>query len=343
MRALSVLFACFATAAAADPLCGVAPDSIAKARFEANDMPPPAYNPNPALPAAGTPVTLAITYPDNGITVGTASIQVFGSFSGPPNTGVSAAGVAALQAGTQFLSRAIPLEPGSNTITVRVTSAAGVTQSLSRTVIFDSGQAPEAELKSTYDGGYAPFSMRFQVALRAGLNNPLIERIRIDYDGNGSFDTDTTDPTTRLSHRFAATGVYLSSVELTLNDGDPMTPPVLVNATHRVIGEDLDVTRATLCSAFESFRAKLVAQQYTDSLQSFNADVRPDYVSFIEGLGANGATMAGRLGEIVDGTIGQDFAQLVLAKPREGQPGRFRSSPLQFSRDGDGVWRISAL
>jgi len=340
-----MLLMCFAacTRAGGDPLCGVPPDMIFKARFEASDAPPPPYNPAPVLPAENTPLSLVVSYPAEGITVGSPTIQVYGTFTGPPNTGVAVDGVNALQSGTSFLGRSISLEPGTNTITVKITSAAGVTQTISRTVTFDSGQAPDAELKSAYLGGYAPFSMRFLVSLKSGIANPIIERIRIDYDGDSTFDTDTTDPTTRLSHRFIAPGIYVANIELTLNDGNTMTPPVMVTATHRVIGEDLDVTRASLCKAFEAFREKLIAQQYTQSLQSFNADVRPDYVSFIEGLGTNGAILAGRLGEIVDGTIGQDSAQLTLAKPRAGQPGRFRSSPLQFSRDSDGVWRISAL
>jgi len=98
-----------------------------------------------------------------------------------------------------------------------------------------------------------------------------------------------------------------------------------------------------MCKEFERFRSLLAGQQYTAALQVFNADARPNYQAFIEGLGSNGAIVANGLGSIVEGTIAQDAAELILARPIPGDPGRFRSYPLQFSRDSDGVWRISAL
>ncbi len=329
--------------AAAHSLCGVPPEEIFKSSYETGEIQPAPYVPNPALPPDNTALLLSVTYPGDGITVGTQSIQVRGTYAGPPNTGVSIGGVPALQSGTGFLSRDVALTPGSNTVTVTVTTATGVTQSVQRTVTYAAAQTPDAELKSAFPGDYAPFSVRFVPTLRVGIANPVIERIRIDYETDGTFDVDTTDATTRLTHRYQATGLYLATVELTLNDDNMGTPPVVVTATRRVMAEDLDVTRATFCHAFDRFRANLTAQQYAAALQVFNTEVRPNYQGFINGLGTNGGTVATGIGQIVDGTIGQESAQLLLSRPIAGQPGRFRSFPLQFTRDTDGVWRISAL
>ena len=328
---------------AAQSLCGVPPADIFKSSYETGEIRPPPYVPNPALPPDSTALMLSVTYPGDGITVGTASIQVRGTYTGPPNTGVSIRGVPALQSGTSFLSRDVALVPGSNTFSVTVTSATGITQTVIRSVTYNAALAPDVELKSAHPGDYAPFSVRFLPQLRRGIANPVIERIRIDFDTDGTFEIDTTDATTRLSHRYQDAGLYLATVELTLNDDNMGTPPVVATATRRVMAEDLDITRATFCHAFDRFRTNLTAQQYTAALQVFNPEVRPNYQGFINGLGANGGTLASGIGQIVDGTIGQESAQLFLSRPIPGQPGRFRSFPLQFTRDGDGVWRISAL
>ena len=345
MRAmLLLLMVCSSSIAApGSPLCGVAPAKVHKSGFENGEVAPPPYVPQPGLPSDLTPLALAVTFPGDGITVGTKTIQVHGTFSGPPNTGISVNGIAALQAGTSYLSRDVPLQPGANSITVTVTGANGSVQTVSRSVTLDANQAPDVELTSAFAGDYAPFSLRYLVSVRPGVSNPIVERIRIDYDSNGTFETDTTNPATRLTSRHQSVGLVVTSAEITLNDGNTNTPPVVVTATRRVLGEDLDVTRATMCKAFETHRNNLSAQQYTAALQVFNAEVRPNYQSFIEGLGSNGATVAAGLGQIVDGTIGQESAELALARPIPGQPGRFHNYPLQFTRDGDGVWRISAL
>lgn len=344
MRGLTlVLLALFAANASAGSMCGVPPTGIFQSRFEPGEVAPPAYVPNPVLPSDATPLALSVTFPTDGITVGTAFIQVHGTFAGPPNTGVSVNGTAALQAGTNFLGRGVLLEPGTNTLTVEVTSPSGVVQSVTRTVNFNASVAPDVELKSAHSGDYAPFSLRFTTPVRAGATNTTIERVRIDYDGNATFDLDTTNSATRLTHRYQNPGLYVATAEVTLNDGDALTPPVVVTASHRVMSEDLDVTRASLCKTFETFRARLAALQYTSALDVFNAEVRPRYQGFIEGLGANGGVVATGIGEIATGNIGQEGAELLLARPISGQPGKFHSFPLQFTRDSDGVWRISAL
>jgi hypothetical protein len=344
-RCFSLLAWMFAasSAGAATPLCGVPPANVHRSGFEQGEVATPPFVPQPTLSSDSTPLALSLSSPSDGITVGTASIQVHGTFAGPPNTGVSVNGIAALQGGTQYLSNDVPLQPGANMVTVTVTTASGATQSITRTVTYDAGQAPDAQLKSAFAGDYSPFSLRYSVSLRPGGANPIVERIRMDYDTDGTFETDTTDPATRLTHRYQSVGLKLATAELTLNDGNTSTPPVVVTATRRVLAEDLDVTRATLCKAFETHRGNLAAQQYSAALLVFNAEVRPNYQSFIEGLGTNGPVVAAGLGQIVDGTISQDMAELILARPISGQPGRFHSFPMQFARDNDGVWRISAL
>jgi hypothetical protein len=267
---------------------------------------------------------------------------VYGIFTGPANTGVTVNGSPTLAAGSNYLQN-IRLTPGSNTITVLATNFAGVTQTVTRTVNYVPANLPDVSVESAFTGDYAPFNLRYSVSVKPGITNPTITRIRVDYDGNSTFETDVTDPTTRLVGRYNSPGIYAANIEVTLDDGNITTPPQIVNVTRRTLAENLDLTRQTLCATFENLRTNIGTGLTTTAMLSFNPAVRPDYQAFIAGFGSNGPTVATALGEIADGTIGQETASVVLSRAIPGQPGNFRAYSLMFSREGDGVWRMTAF
>ncbi|MBK7044862.1 MAG: hypothetical protein IPH50_15025 [Rhodanobacteraceae bacterium] len=52
--------------------------------------------------------------------------------------------------------------------------------------------------------------------------------------------------------------------------------------------------------------------------------------------------MAAALGDVVDGTMSGDFAQLTIARPSEGKLER-QAFFITLGTDRDGVWRITAM
>jgi hypothetical protein len=342
----TVLAVLFAANLSADPLCG-APglnDPMFKNGFEDGQFLAVKTKPFFKLNLANksTPLAVTVTYPTDGITVGSSSLQVYGTFTGPANTGVTVNGAAALAAGSNYLQN-VRLTSGSNVITVLVTNFAGISQTVTRTVTYTPANLPDVSVESAFTGDYAPFNLRYSVSVKPGINNPTITRIRVDYDGNATFETDVTDPTTRLVGRYNTPGIYAANIEVTLDDGNITTPPQIVSVTRRTLAENLDLTRQTLCATFENLRTNIGTGLTTTAMLSFNPVVRPDYQAFIAGFGSNGPTVAAALGEIADGTIGQETATAILSRAIPGQPGKFRGYGISFSRETDGVWRMTAF
>ena len=102
-----------AVGAHAQENCGF-PVSLLRSGFEAGEQPSVAV-----LPPESTPVSIAIVGPANGAVTGVASTQVFGTYLGPANTGISVNDVPAIVNGSAFVSPRIPLTVGVNTLTIR--------------------------------------------------------------------------------------------------------------------------------------------------------------------------------------------------------------------------------
>jgi hypothetical protein len=333
-----------ASVASADPLCGapgLLPNNIFRSGFENELVLKPAKSTSATVKSAKGSVALVVASPLENAVVAEPMIPVYGTFSGPALTGVAVNANPALAHNANYL-QFVRLKPGANQIIVRATALDGTSQQVTRTVTFNPSAVPDAILEAPMTGDYAPFSLRFSVAVKPGIINNVIQRIRIDYNGDGSFDVDTTNANQRLVARYALPGSYTAAAEVTLDDGNAGTPPLVVQSTRRVIAENLDSTRSSLCATFEHLRNNVATQQYSIALQAINSEVRPEYASFFQGLGGNGATVASSLGEIADGSIGQTQATLVLSRPSNAA-GTFNAFDVQMSRESDGVWRITGL
>lgn len=101
------------------------------------------------LPPENTPVTVTIQDPANGSTVGVGAIQVFGTYTGPANTGISVNGVPALTDGESFVSPRVLLEPGINTLTVRYATMDAAPVEITRSITYAASATPEVLFADT--------------------------------------------------------------------------------------------------------------------------------------------------------------------------------------------------
>ena len=105
MKLYRFIFACalallmsVTTAANAQENCGY-PTSLHKSGFEVGEQPSIV-----TLPNESTPVTIALQFPASNITVQSDTIQVYGAYTGPANTGITVNDVRALSNGVNFTS-----------------------------------------------------------------------------------------------------------------------------------------------------------------------------------------------------------------------------------------------
>jgi hypothetical protein len=230
------------------------------------------------------------------------------------------------------------LQPGLNTFDVVATTLDGATEELVVAITRNDAATGLAVLGVQTPSRYAPSSSRLRLELPAGVTPT---RLRMDFDGNGTVDLDTTVASTPLVFRYALPGLYAAQATIDRATGE-IPAQLIVNAP--ILIQHPVETRLTLCSVFGAMRAGLAAEDVSTAALSLHPRLRDDFEPFWTSLGKGLPTVASQLGIIVDGTIGTEgFAEYVIARPVAGQPGEFRAYRVQFDLGDDGVWRIGSM
>jgi len=198
------------------------------------------------LPPESTPVTLNVISPTEGQIIPLDRLQVYGTLTGPSNTGVVVAGQLAWSNASDFSSRPIVLTPGAQAITVTATTLDGLTQTVTRNITVTPSIGADVTLRASQTGGYAPVGVQFQLATRLPALQTTISRVQIDYQGDGGFDTDSTAVPSNLSFNYDTAGAYIALARLSFDDSNPVTPLVVKDARYRIHVQTLAYARQTL-------------------------------------------------------------------------------------------------
>ncbi len=318
--------------------CGF-PVSLARSGFESGEQAASVI-----LPPENTPLSITIQGPTAGITVGVDAIQIYGTYLGPANTGVSVNGVPALTNGSAFVSPRIPLDPGINTLTIRYASidAAPVTQT--RTVTYSAAALPAVVFSARSPGDYAPTTMPFVLATRLPPNQTVVARVEIDYNGDGVFEVDSVASPVRLEYAYENPGLYATRARVSFDDGDLGTPLVVQEDTARVLIQSLAYTRQTLCGVYYAMKSRLQQNQISLALNTQSPKQRNRMQALWTGLANNSAlvTTANRLGQIISGQLSRNTAEMTIAIPT-ATAGQYDGFSVRFRRDENGVWRIDFM
>jgi hypothetical protein len=339
MKVLALGLLVWASAAQAQENCGY-PSSVLKSGFEAGEQPA-----SVPLPPDNTPLTITLDYPTNNLTVGSDTIQIFGSYTGPSNTGIVANNVALPTNASNFASAPLKLLPGGNTITLTATTLDGTPQMFTRTVIYDVNQRPDVEFQSAAFADYAPARVPFSLSYRIPVGQTVLTRVEIDYDGDGIFEVDAATPPARLEFAFGAGGFYTATARLSFDDGSTVTPLVVRTASAKVLMQTMAFTRQTLCGVYYGMKHRLQPGQsgVPAALRTLDVELRSEFQTIWTDLGANLATTANQLGVIIDGQFSDVTAEMMVAIPDPAVSGEYFGFPVVFRRGSDGVWRISEM
>jgi hypothetical protein len=335
--ATPLIIAALGTHALAAERCGT-PSSLLASRFEVGEQPS-----SVTLPPDATPLSVTIASPSNNSTVGVSAIIAYGTYTGPANSGIVAADVPALIDGNAFVSPRIRLSPGANTIQFRFGTLDGVTTTVSRVVNYDPAMAPAVSIQAAGPGDYAPVRMPFSLSTRFPAGQNQITRVQVDYQDDGSFEVDASQPV-KLEHAYSVAGFFTVRARVTFDDGDNGTGPIIVDDTTRVLIQSLAFTRETLCRVYYGMKHRLQAGNIPQALNTLAPSLRPRFEQFWGQLQQSNllSTVAGRLGEIADGQLTRSTAELIVAMPGNTS-GQFNAYRLVFRKDKDGVWRIAIM
>jgi hypothetical protein len=292
--------------------------------------------PAPLALADNTALALSLDAGQDGGTVWGASVDIVGGFDGPTTTGIAAAGRRGYRAGRRWLIRDVPLQPGVNNIEVVATTLTGATLARRLSIARDDTQAPLVQLLVDTPPKHAPAGVQLRLSLRQGAQ---ATRLRVDYDGDGTFELDTIDLDQPLRHVYQQPGAYRALARVDYADPPANTVDARAHVLVRHVGE----TRAALCAAFEHMRARLVARDVPGALLALQPRMHDAYRAMWQGLGTNLPGAARALGFIADGVLGNEFAELTIARPIPGQAGQLQGFPVQLDLGADGVWRIGSM
>jgi hypothetical protein len=327
----------FASSAFAQENCGF-PVSLIRSGFENGEQQQFAV-----LPIEGTPLSVNITSPVEAEVITQSRVQVYGAITAPANVGVMVNGELAISNATQFSSRPVLLDAGAQTITVTIKNVDGTTVSAVRNVTVNPTAGSDVLLQAASSGGYAPQTIPFRLVTRFPANQTSITRVQIDYQGDGTFDVDSTNANNALSYTFDTPGAYLALARVTFDDGDTQTPVVVRESRYRIQLQSPAYTRQTLCALYYGMKNRLVTNQVPLALNTLAPRIRPSFQSFWTSLGSNLPTIAAALGEVTLGQIADVSAEFIVSVPDPANIGEFLGFPVLFTRGSDGVWRIYGM
>ncbi len=317
--------------------CGF-PISDTRSGFETGEQ--PVYV---QLPISGTPLSLNIESPVENAVITQSNVQVYGSLTGPANIGVMVNSELALSDATKFSSRPIVLDAGAQTITVVVKNIDGGTVTATRNVTVSPNLGSDTVLIAASTGGYAPQNIPFRLITRLPAGQTAVTRLQVDYQGDGSFEVDSTNSNVALSATYSAAGAYLATARVTFDDSDPQTPLVIRESKFRIQVQTVAYTRQTLCALYYGMKQRLIANQIPLAINTLAPRIRPSFQTLWTSLGAQLPTIAARMGEVTLGQISDVSAEFVVSLPDPINVGDFIGFPVLFTRGADGVWRIYGM
>jgi hypothetical protein len=331
--ALALIGVGIAISSHAQEICGLQTASFDIIFADAFDPPPSGLG--PALgtvnaPTLGIAPTVSITYPAPSSTLTGGMVQVSGTVSGPPDTGVAVNGIRAYVNNGQFMTPPFVVDASTTSITAQATTLDGLTATASNAVMSVPG-TPATTLTTGTPVGFSPLPLRFNLTTNVAQT---VQTVSVDYGDTTSYNG------TALGdlpiHTYVQPGVYVVNATITFTSGPPQT------ASTMVIAMALTEQRNDICSVYAYLRAQMAADQVSSATQTMMGDLSIRLTPFFQALSTNNeiAGVAAQLGTLAAGTIGLDSADIVAVRDVGGQ---LLGYPVHFAKGSDGVWRIDSM
>jgi len=284
------------------------------------------------LTVAGTAPALdvSITTPSADSTVDDDTTGVTGTFQGPANVGIEVNGYTANRVGNTFCVGDIPLQDGSNTLTVTARTPDGT--SSSQQVLVNSTGPGSLQLEVDQVTGIAPLTVTFSLMDNTGLNLNVID---YDVDGDGNTDYSTGDPTATITHTYTTPGCYRATVTAqdTGTGGSATSSRIIsVQDTQGVMSGPLAVYYGML-EAMRTRDSSAISTIFTEGSQD-------KYQSLFSTLYSDLPAVADSLGTVKGIKVSNDTAEITVIRVKNGIPYAYYVS---LVRNEYGYWKIDGM
>jgi len=275
------------------------------------------------------PITLTITSPGNGDTISRSDVRVEGTVSNVLGleTGVTVNGILAQVYGNQFSANHVPLEEGSNLITAEATDTKGNTQTASIEV-----NAVKAEhylrITANVDSGLVPLEV--VLALESDLD---LTDVSMAYTRPEDVELISREGK-EYRFRMTAEGAYHFTAQVADPEGRIYEDTLLVMVLSR------EQINSLLRGKWDEARAKLASGDIEGSLASFDDLSKQEYRELFNALAPVLPEIAQEMSDIQLIKYSRDTAIYDIRTVRDGVEYSFQ---LVFTKDSDGIWKISSF
>lgn len=273
-------------------------------------------------------LTLIPLSPDGGSVINNDQALVSGTFQGPLNTGITVNGVVAAIYNNQFYAH-VPLNPGTNTLTILATTADGAT--VTKTLEVTSSGAQPIAVTAEPKSGVAPLQAAFTVT---NNNNEVLTKIEADFDNNGVIDFTTLDANTPIEFTYTTPGVYQAKFTVTDSLNNVYTQTVLITV------QDAAQMDQLFKSIWDGMNSALIAKDKAKALQYLNRGAQAKYEPVFDALMPDFTEIVASYSPLQRVSISEEIGEYAVNRTINGVDSIFF---IYFLKDGDGVWRSDSM
>lgn len=273
-------------------------------------------------------VSINVATPVAGATINGDSVLVSGTYQGPANTGITVNGIVAAISNNQFYAN-VPLQLGANTITVNATTPDGAKANQTITVT-SAGPSPFRVTAEPTEGA-APLQTTFHIENTSGKT---IQKIEIDFDGNGSIDLTVTDINAVMAYSYTTPGVYAAKFVITDSLGDSYSTQVTL-----VVQDSIAVDKQ-FRAIWDGMNNALIAGKKASAITYLNVQAQAKYGPVFDVLLPNFPAITASYSALQRVSVSSEIGEYAVNRVIDGVDQIFF---IYFLRDVDGVWRLDSM
>jgi hypothetical protein len=274
--------------------------------------------------------TLAIASPSANAAVGADFVLVTGTYQAGSNSGVTVNGVIASDDGQgNFAANNVPLIPGSNTLTVTLTTADG--QTVGQTQLVSSGATAPMQLYADPDVDFAPATFTIRVKNRTAN---AIASFSYSNLGGGQFDASTSNQAVLGTVTYTTPGLYTPRFAITDSSAKVYTQTLALQVQDKA---SLDQTLRRLWS---DFTGALAAGNIPRAIAPLSITARVRYGPVLTQIAPTLPGAVSAWGALQGGALGGEISEYWVQRQIGGTKHAYF---IYFLRSPEGIWQLDSM
>jgi len=180
-------------------------------------------------------------------------------------------------------------------------------------------------------GTLAPLLVAFKLTNNTGNT---IQKIEVDFDGNGAIDFTSVNPNALLQHYYTSPGIYLAKFVVTDSQNQIYTQTLVVMLTDP---QQMDQLFNTL---WTDLNQALVKGDINTATKHLDESAKQKYLPIFQVLQSHMLDIVTSFSPLQRVSVSEDIGEYAINRQSDGKN---RLYLIYFLRDADGVWRVDGM